>query len=1009
MVAEQLISPFVFFSYAHTDEAYVSRLLSDLQTHGIPVWIDRTGIPLGTRDWEEAVRTAIAQATAVVLFASPQSRISQIVRGELDVALLYERPVYLFWIYGEHWIESIPLFWGRTQRIDARQSRYEMAQMELVSVLKEKLRSPLTPDTHHSIAATSSATISVENASWSVPYRRNRFFTGREHDLSTLHEQLTKNQQIAVTQAISGLGGVGKTQLVIEYAYHFRSTYRIILWVQADTQETLLSDLARLAPLLDLPEQYEHEQVKVAQAVKHWMSHHSGWLLILDNVENLQLVEEWTPVDHHGAILLTTRQHETEPLAQTMVVNVFSDDDGTLFLLKRVKRLALHKSLDQAKAKDVADARVITQLLGGLPLALDQAGAYIIETKCSLPHYAHLFKQQKAVLLQRRGTVPSNHPQSVMTTFTLAFEHVQQKNEATIELLKLCAYLAPDAIPLEVFAEGAAHLGMVLESMAQNALLLDNALETLQAYSLIRRDEENRTITIHRLVQSVLQETITEIQEWKGRVIVALDSVFPYVDYKTWDQCSRLVPHAALYIYYEDARDEINVALASLLYKTARYFLERAQYKEVETFFRRALEIQERILGTEHVDVARTLNNLAIFFDTQGKHEQALPLYKRALSIQEHLLGAQSLDVATTINNLATLYHEQEEYEQAQSLYQRALAIRKPVLPSDHPHIVQIINNLAALYHQRGKYDQAEILYLRIQAIDHTLEPNDPSRAATLDNLAELYKIQGKYIQAETLYLQALAIREHNAHPDAILTLNNLAELYYMQEKYQLSEIYCQKALQKENLTLPPEYPYVAFTSLSLANLYVKQGKYHEAEPLYERALSIREQTLGAQHSDVAYPLHGLANLYKEWADYDKAEGFYLQALQIVKERLGELHSVMADIMQDYAGLQTIRGKRSEAKLLYQRVFTIRRQVLGNEHKKTRETQQCLDILLNAEGMQKIHERNRSEQHVSICIPLFYRLIHPRKLAPTINFSFNPTSPSRLRSIAAPASTRLIS
>src|SRR5207245_6721318 len=116
-----------------------------------------------------------------------------------------------------------------------------------------------------------------------------------------------------------------------------------------------------------------------------WLSRHSGWLLILDNVEDLQLVEAWTPVDHHGAVLLTTRRHVTEPLAQTMELDVFADDDGTLFLLKRAKRLAPHGSLDEAAASESAAARVIMQQLGGLPLALDQAGACIAEHSCNLP------------------------------------------------------------------------------------------------------------------------------------------------------------------------------------------------------------------------------------------------------------------------------------------------------------------------------------------------------------------------------------------------------------------------------------------------------------------------------------------------------------------------------------------------------------------------------------------------------------------------------------------------
>jgi hypothetical protein len=142
---EQSAPPFVFLSHARADEEYVHRLMHNLQAHGIAVWIDRHGIPVGTPDWEETIRTAIARASAVVLVASPRARASLVVRDELDVALQHECPIYPFWIDGEHWIESIPLGWGRMQRLDARQSRYETAQAELITLLQRQLRSPYVP------------------------------------------------------------------------------------------------------------------------------------------------------------------------------------------------------------------------------------------------------------------------------------------------------------------------------------------------------------------------------------------------------------------------------------------------------------------------------------------------------------------------------------------------------------------------------------------------------------------------------------------------------------------------------------------------------------------------------------------------------------------------------------------------------------------------------------------------------------------------------------------------
>ncbi len=142
---EQSALPFVFLAHAHADEEHVHRLMHDLQAHGIAAWIDQDGIPVGTPDWEEAIRTAIAHSFAIVLIASPRARASLVVRDELDVALRHERPIYPFWVDGEHWIESIPLGWGRYQHLDARQSRYKPAQAELIALLQRQLLSPIMP------------------------------------------------------------------------------------------------------------------------------------------------------------------------------------------------------------------------------------------------------------------------------------------------------------------------------------------------------------------------------------------------------------------------------------------------------------------------------------------------------------------------------------------------------------------------------------------------------------------------------------------------------------------------------------------------------------------------------------------------------------------------------------------------------------------------------------------------------------------------------------------------
>ena len=247
---------------------------------------------------------------------------------------------------------------------------------------------------------------------WNVPYRRNPFFTGREDILNHLNAVLQNSKTAALTQAqaISGLGGIGKTQIAIEYAYRFRDQYQAILWVNASSREAFTSDFVKLATLLNLPEQYEQDQEFVVRAVKRWLSVHISWLLILDNVDNLEMLADYLPLYSSGDVLLTTRLQALGTLAQSIEVEKMGPDEGVMFLLRRTKILSADAELDQSTRENQETAVEIVTALDGLPLALDQVGAYIEETHCSLAHYLILYGTSRKELLRRRGRFPADHP-----------------------------------------------------------------------------------------------------------------------------------------------------------------------------------------------------------------------------------------------------------------------------------------------------------------------------------------------------------------------------------------------------------------------------------------------------------------------------------------------------------------------------------------------------------------------------------------------------------------------
>src|SRR6266702_608813 len=355
---------------------------------------------------------------------------------------------------------------------------------------------------------------------WNIPYARNPLFTGRENVLTRLYDALKTNK----TAAISGLGGIGKTQTAVEYAYRNKDNFDPILWVKAESLESINSDFVTIAHLLNLLEKLEQEQHLIVEAVKRWFKTHDGWLLILDNADDLEMVRGFIPTDGQGYILLTTRAQATRRIARRIEIEEMNVDEGALFLLRRATIIDSDAPLDTASTTDRTTAREISQAMDGLPLALDQAGAYIEETGYGLSDYLKLYKTRQAELLQRRGKLTSDHPDSVGTTWSLAFEKVQQANTAAADLLRLCAFLDPNIIQEEIITKGASVLGSVLQRVAADPIKLNDAIGTLLSYSLIRRTPDH-TLSIHRLVQVVLKHSMNKSvqRRWAERAVRAVN------------------------------------------------------------------------------------------------------------------------------------------------------------------------------------------------------------------------------------------------------------------------------------------------------------------------------------------------------------------------------------------------------------------------------------------------------------------------------------------------------
>ena len=784
---------------------------------------------------------------------------------------------------------------------------------------------------------------------WSVPYRRNPFFTGREDVLLRLQEMLSASGTAALTQtlAISGLGGIGKTQIALEYAYRHRSDYRAVFWVKADSREALAADLAVIADLLHRPVAHEQDRRRAVAVVRRWLNEQRGWLLILDNADDLEMVSEFLPTEGTGHTILTTRAQATGQIAQGITLEQMGPEEGTFFLLRRAKLLGVEASLDTASYADWSRARAIAQLLGGLPLALDQAGAYLEETGCSLAGYLERYQHRRVALLQRRGMLSAAHPEPVATTWSLSLERVGEIHPAAGELLRACAFLHPDAIPEELLREGAAALGPVLAPVAADPVELDLAIEALRRYSLVRRAPETQTLTIHRLVQAVLTDQLDEQSQrlWAERAVRAVCQVFPEVEFAAWQRCQRCFPHALICAALIEHWGMAFPAAAQLLNRAGNYLRESGQYQEAEPLLKRALATYEQAAEPEHPEVASCLNDLATLYWNQGKYAQAEPLFRRALVIREAAQGPEHPAVATSLNDLALLYWDQGKYAQAETLFERALAIREKTRGPEHPDTAETLNNLGILSLYQGNYTEAERVLQRSLAIwEQTLGPDHPKVAYSLNNLAYLCYLQGRYAQAEPLYLRALAIRERafgTEHDEVAYTLGNLALVYTDQGRHAQAEPLFERALAIHERVLGPEHPFVALTLHRLAKLSYVQGHYAQAEPLLARSLAIRELALGTNHPDVASSLDALALLALAQGQYRAAEQRCRQALAIREQALGPEHREVAASLNTLAQIFLAQGHYAQAEPLLQRVLSIRERTLGPAHP---EVANCLEF-----------------------------------------------------------------
>ncbi|HET8840993.1 MAG TPA: helix-turn-helix domain-containing protein, partial [Ktedonobacteraceae bacterium] len=479
-------------------------------------------------------------------------------------------------------------------------------------------------ETHHLLEAS----LLTVTSRWSVPYQRNPFFTGRQEVLQQLHKFLSDGQNVSSGHMciLRGLGGMGKTQTALEYAYQHAQDYAAVFWINAQTKEDLLGSVVAIAKVLQLPAHYMQKREEAITLVLDWLHAHRDWLLVCDNVVESVLIQRFIPVAHHGSLLATTRLTTLGTLAPCLELLPMPLEESVQLLLRRAETQLRPQPLMQISTEETIATRTIASTMDGLPLALDQAAAYIEESQCCFVGFLSLL-QHNTLQLLREHPASANYPYSVEKTFTLTFKSLCKQNQAAADILTLCCFLAPDEIPEALLLKGASYLSDELQAVFSDPSRLHEAFKDLLAHALLRRNMQAKTLRVHRLVQTVLKEQLpSAVQKtWVERLICVLDQHFLVeqgqlkAEHQNWNE--QLLPHAQRIFQIADHLKITSPALISLLHKTATYLFQRARYEQAEQLYLHMLAIQEQAEEANHPDLILPLIWLAQSYLAQRKYQ----------------------------------------------------------------------------------------------------------------------------------------------------------------------------------------------------------------------------------------------------------------------------------------------------------------------------------------------------------------------------------------------------
>ncbi|KAI6824977.1 hypothetical protein KC332_g6204 [Hortaea werneckii] len=761
-----------------------------------------------------------------------------------------------------------------------------------------------------------------------VPFHRDRNFVDRP-ELEILDEKLSVwNEKVALV----GIGGVGKSQLAIEFCYRVRERSPEVwtFWIHASSAARFDADIRKLACDAEIPG-WDDPKADAFGLVYSWLRNERNgkWILVLDNVDdasflfdkrdendkNARVRMAYLPPCAHGSTLITSRSRAAAARLA---------DECNIVVVNRMGEAAalalLEKKLGQSPA--VEDMQKLADALGYMPLALAQAGAYIKQrgSSYSIGHYLTRFKksEKSQTRLLTSGSKELRRDEeaqdSIILTWQISFDTIRATRPSAADLLSLMSMYNYQGIPENLLRtrrsgtkpsarpplgpnDARSDIDESPSASDDEDLEEDefrDDISTLENFLFISTTFSNVAFEMHPLLQLAARVWLRShelYQEWARKAIEQLDEALPNGDYENWGRCDELYPHVQSTLGLQLDDREASLRRATIQYKAAWFDSTRGLWSKAKELAASCHNMRRKTLGLEDKETLKAQDFYAGVLRTQGNYKAAEELYRRALEGLEKGLGKEHLFTLISVNNLAGVLQVQGDYKAAEKLHRRALEGLEKVLGKEHPDTLMSVNGLAQVLQVRGENEAAEKLHRQVlEGREKVLGKEHPYTLMSVNNLAEVLQVQGDYEATEKLHRRALEGSEKvlgKEHPDTLTSVNNLAGVLQAQRDYEAAEKLYRQALEGREKVLGKEHPNTLMSVNNLAGVLQAQGDYKAAETLHRHALEGLEKGLGKEHPFTLTSVDNLVAVLHAQGDYVAAEKLLRRVLDGSEKVLG--------------------------------------------------------------------------------------------------------------------------